>query len=706
MGILASDSYFGKLITYHFPIKMNISNIQVSAAFRAQTTKAVLAILIFLFSYIVLFFLALGLACLCIYGGISLMLFYQNLITLLLGLGIASLGIFVFVFMVKFLFSSKKFDRSHLVEIQPEDHPELFEMINEIVQKVGTNFPKKVYLSADVNASVFYDSNFWSMFLPVHKNLQIGLGLVNSLTKSELKAVLAHEFGHFSQKTMKVGSYVYHVNQVIFNLLFENDGYEKMIDKWGNISDYFSVFNFLAIKIVKGIQWILGKLYGLVNKAYMGLSREMEFHADQIAALVAGSEPMAAALMRISLADSSLNAVYSFYDQKLKEHIISQNVYPEQSKVMNFLAEKNQVPIEGDYPKVAMGEWNRMNRSRLVIEDQWASHPSTEDRVDEITKIGAHPEPPSSQPGNSLFRNIEQLQKKLTQKVFEGLVDLEKRTFLSSEEFWRSYQKDYALDSYPELFLGYYDHHNPTEIVPSTLTDEDSLDFNSLFGQEILETAKEKSSMENDLVTLGHAKDGNIEIETFDYDGRKYRKQDAEALIGELEGQIEQAKLKLEANDKKIYGHYLARELALGAVPQFAKFYQDYTDYQNGYAEKFDVFAKISNATQFIKVTTPVEQIQQNLTDLKPIEERLKNEIKWLLDLEIMNEEITSENRESLNRFVRGNWNYFIGTAYQDSQLSLLFESMNLYAHYLYRAHFLLKRRLLTLMENLELGVK
>lgn len=156
---------------------MNISNIQVSASFRAQATKAVLAILIFLFSYIVLFFFALGLACLCIYGGISLMLFYQNLITLLLGLGIASLGIFVFVFMVKFLFSSKKFDRSHLVEIQPEDHPELFEIINEIVQKVDTNFPKKDYLSADVNAGVFYDSNFWGMFLPVQKNLQIGLGL-------------------------------------------------------------------------------------------------------------------------------------------------------------------------------------------------------------------------------------------------------------------------------------------------------------------------------------------------------------------------------------------------------------------------------------------------------------------------------------------------------------------------------------------------
>lgn len=680
---------------------MHSIDIPVSAAFKAQTTKAVLAIVVFLISYIALFLLALGLACLCVYGGISLMLFYQNLITLLLGLGIASLGIFVFAFMIKFLFSSKKFDRSHLVEIQRADHPELFGMIDEIVQKVGTNFPKKVYLSADVNASVFYDSNFWSMFLPIQKNLQIGLGLVNSLTKSELKAVLAHEFGHFSQKSMKVGSYVYHVNQVIFNLLFENEGYENMIEKWGKISDYFSVFNLLAVKIVKGIQWILGKLYGLVNKTYMGLSREMEFHADQIAALVAGSQPMASALMRISLADSSLNAVYSFYDQKVKDNIVSQNVYQEQSKVMHFLAEKNQVPIEGDFPKVAMGEWNRLNRSRLVIEDQWASHPSTEDRVGEIEKIAARPEPPSNQPANSLFKNVEQLQQQLTHKAFDGLVDLDKRVFLPAEDFWMSYQEDYSQNSYPELFLGYYDHHNPTGIDPSTLPPEGFQDFNTLFAQEVLEIAKEKSAMENDVVTLSQAKDGNIEIKTFDYDGRKYQKQDAESLIGELEGQIEQARLRLEANDKKIYGHYLARELASGGAPQFAKFYHEYTDYQSSYAEKFDVFAQISNAVQFVNVTTPFEQIQSNFRSMMPLEESLKKEIVWLLDLEIMVKEINPEHRESLNRFATGKWTYFTGSAYQESQLNLLFESMNLYAQYLYRGHFLLKKRLLMKMESL-----
>ena len=49
----------------------------------------------------------------------------------------------------------------------------LFSLIEEIVVKVNTDFPKKIYLSTEVNAAVFYDSSFWSMFFPIKKNLLI-----------------------------------------------------------------------------------------------------------------------------------------------------------------------------------------------------------------------------------------------------------------------------------------------------------------------------------------------------------------------------------------------------------------------------------------------------------------------------------------------------------------------------------------------------
>ena len=198
---------------------MTKREIKLTPEFIAQTTKATISIVFFTLTYLLILLLAVVLTSLCIYGGIILMVTFPSLIAIVLGIGLGSMGILILIFLLKFIFKSHKIDRSHLYEIKKDKEPEIFNLIEEIVNKVGTSLPKKVYLSTDVNAAVFYDSSFWSMFIPIKKNLQIGLGLVNTVTKTELKAILAHEFGHFSQKTMKVGSFVYNVNRVIFNMI-------------------------------------------------------------------------------------------------------------------------------------------------------------------------------------------------------------------------------------------------------------------------------------------------------------------------------------------------------------------------------------------------------------------------------------------------------------------------------------------------------
>src|SRR6202012_5732895 len=111
-------------------------------------------------------------------------------------------------------------------------------------------------------------SSFWSMFLPVRKNLEIGLGLVNSINISEFKAVMAHEFGNFSQKSMKLGSFVYNVNRVIYNMLYDNQGWSKSINSFASASRYFYFFATISVGIVQGVQVVLKKMYQVVNKKY------------------------------------------------------------------------------------------------------------------------------------------------------------------------------------------------------------------------------------------------------------------------------------------------------------------------------------------------------------------------------------------------------------------------------------------------------
>lgn len=361
---------------------MTVQNIAISDSFRQQAKKAVFAIVLFVIVFLILIALAVVLTIIGIFAAIRLVLAAPSFWTLLIGLGLASVGFLVVFFLLKFLFKTHKTDRSEFIEINRQQEPRLFALLDDIVKEVGTSLPKHVYLSHDVNAAVFFDSNFWSMFFPIKKNLIIGLGLVNTVSDEEFKAILAHEFGHFSQSSMKVGSYVYNANQIIHNMLYDNDGFQQLASGWANIHGLITLFVIGAVRIVQAIQWVLGHMYNFINLSYMSLSREMEFHADEVAAHVSGSEPMSKALLRLDMCQEALNVVLNFYSRKIDEQLTSQNIYPEQLYTLHFLAEENRLPIEQKLPQVTVDDLDKFNHSKLVIDNQWASHPSTADRVD------------------------------------------------------------------------------------------------------------------------------------------------------------------------------------------------------------------------------------------------------------------------------------------------------------------------------------
>src|SRR5262249_20698318 len=119
--------------------------------------------------------------------------------------GIASA--MICLFMVKGFFKRSRSDPVIGVEVTEDGEPELFAFIHRLCQDTKAPFPHRIYVVPDVNAAVAYHESVLNLFLPARKNLIIGLGLVNRLNLMEFKAVLAHEFGHFSQKSMKLGTY-------------------------------------------------------------------------------------------------------------------------------------------------------------------------------------------------------------------------------------------------------------------------------------------------------------------------------------------------------------------------------------------------------------------------------------------------------------------------------------------------------------------
>lgn len=681
---------------------MERKEIQLSREFKNQANRAIISLVLFAITYSIILLLSILLTILCVVGGLSLISFNPMFVTIALGIGLASLGILILIFVLKFIFRSHKTDRSQWLEINKANEPELFKMINEIVEEVGTTYPKKVYLSSDVNASVFYDSNFWSMFLPVRKNLQIGMGLVNTVSKLELKAILSHEFGHFSQKSMKIGSYVYNVNQIIFNMLYENQSYETLIQKWANISSFFLIFVSLAIRINEGIQFILRKLYEVVNRSYLALSREMEFNADEIAASINGYEPLKESLLRMNLADYSFNTVLNFYNSRISENLKSSNLYKDQTLAMEFIAEINEIPIYNNLPSISLDDQNKFDKSKLVIKDQWASHPTINERINRLEKAGYSNSNEKSNLANDIFVDVSEWQKALTNKLFEVVKYEGDVKIISSDIFLQEYKQEVDSNSFAKFYNGYYDNKNPLKF---DLTNQDSIEekigVEDLFSNEKVDLVYYSVGLQNDLETLKHISENNIKTKTFDYDGVRYNSSYAVELTDKLNIESENLNLKIKENDINVFKYFRRIENQLGEQNKLEPLYSNLFEFESNYEKLFDIYVRLTNGLQFLKVITPIEQIVSNLAGIIKIEKELKNEIGNILNDSILELELKADIKANLEKYIANNWVYFHERKYLDDNLSILYSAMNNYVYLLSRKFFLLKKAVLDYQEDL-----
>lgn len=660
--------------------------------------KAIGSILLFIATYFLLICFAIGSTVACAILGYTLFAYYMSGYTAMLALGLVSMGILILIFLVKFIFKKHVTDLTHLTEITRDQEPQLFLMIEEIVSEVKTDFPKKIYLSADVNAAVFYDSSFWSMFLPVKKNLQIGLGLVNSVSVIELRAILAHEFGHFSQRSMKVGSYVYNMNQIIYNMLYDNEGYDALAQKWADGSTYLAIFVGLAVKIIRGIQWILQKVYNIINLSYMSLSREMEFHADEVAANVTGSLPLITSLLRMELAEQSYQAVLNYYEGKISEAEKAQNIYPQQSYVMNFLAEKNNLPLDNNLPQVTLDHLNRYNKSKLVVKNQWASHPTTEDRVRRLEKLNLEIQNNDSKPASELFKNIEVLQNQLTEKIFAAISYSSPEVVKSKDQFIEAFVADHLQNSFDQVYNTYYDNKNPLvmdiENIPET-SDQSMLTLSDLFGDEALDNVYEFISLDSDINTLRQIQEGHYLVKSFDYDGTKYTPADSEVLIASLQSKSQEMKAKILINDVKIYQYFSQLAAKMGSESYLKSLYQKFFRIDIAIDDRFKVYSEMVDKTGFIFQTTPFEMIKKNLIILKEVEIDFKKEIKYILEEDAFKDHISEEISAKFNEYLSGDYTFFHDQEYKSDELGTLFSAINNYQTVMSKTYFGVKKQLL-----------
>lgn len=198
------------------------------------------------------------------------------------------IGITLVLFLIKPIFARPAIKRLPIA-LDPVRHRRFFHFVECICTRVGAPKPSAIHVDGYVNASARLKHGVFSNQLV----LTVGMPLIMGLNTRELAGVLAHEFGHFSQRyAMKLGQVIHDINYWFYRVVHERDCWDEAIEQWLNKNK--NVYVLLTGQCTRLCIWLTRRLLhglmllGILVSRYM--SRQMEFDADLYAARMSGSQ--------------------------------------------------------------------------------------------------------------------------------------------------------------------------------------------------------------------------------------------------------------------------------------------------------------------------------------------------------------------------------------------------------------------------------
>jgi Zn-dependent protease with chaperone function len=177
-----------------------------SFAFRAALAVALL-----------LGFYVLGLAVIAVcLGGIWLQFAAGHIFLKLVLLCVVVGGSVAYAMLRTLFFFSQKFEPPG-PEVTEAEQPTLFALIREVAAEMGATMPKNVYLIPDVNAFVAEVGGF--LGFGTRRIMGIGVGLLQVDTVQQLKATIAHEFGHYQGGDTRLGGFLYRTRAALVRVI-------------------------------------------------------------------------------------------------------------------------------------------------------------------------------------------------------------------------------------------------------------------------------------------------------------------------------------------------------------------------------------------------------------------------------------------------------------------------------------------------------
>jgi Zn-dependent protease with chaperone function/Tfp pilus assembly protein PilF len=272
-------------------------------------------------------------------------------------------------------------------ELARKDAPELWTLVEEVARKLNIRPVDKIYLTPFTGIAVYENGSILKKMRGAgQRNLILGMGALTGMTQGQLAAILAHEYGHFSNQDTAGGDLAYLVYASLNQIA-------KQLIQSGAARIYNPVWLFLM-----GYQ----RIYLRVT---LGASRLQEVLADRYAAMAYGSQN---------------------FIEGLKSVIRQAIAFPLQAddEIRKSLTLKRSVSNLYDLPwrdglQVELDKQFAEAMGRTT--SQYDSHPAPQERISWIERLHVpySPMQDNPQPALHLFPNQTVLQQEMTVELMK-----------------------------------------------------------------------------------------------------------------------------------------------------------------------------------------------------------------------------------------------------------------------------------------------
>jgi Zn-dependent protease with chaperone function len=380
----------------------------------------------------------------------------------------------VFAYLVAGFFAKSEVEKRELmIEVTEDDHPRLFAFIRKLCDEIGVDEPHKVHVFPEPNAMAFMPLGLVDLFVRPKKELAVGIGLINMLNLSQFKAVLAHEFGHFAQ----LGGARVYANRaavILDNMIRGSGAVDRFADRLKRNGNFFGIVLYGVVWLIRFPLWLTAKFYGDLQHK---LRREAEFHADRVAAALAGSNAIVHGLYRVQFAGETFGMALTDLRKAADHKLFTSDLFYHQHAAGDILRRQKKDPEYGLPPKLDSPHHGK--RVQVFSEEDAEDHPEDDyhppdhEREEHVKSpfVAADEDARSAW---ILFDSPVELRERVTYKMYRANELIKKGTGLDDPKVVQKFIDDeHHETTYDERYQGAYD--SGRLLNPGDLDDLDDL---------------------------------------------------------------------------------------------------------------------------------------------------------------------------------------------------------------------------------------